>query len=157
MKKIITLFLLVCIVKLSYAQPPAGPANAGDTFGEKINAKGITSLTQVSKDLSKKDSVQTKISGKVVASCPKKGCWMEVELEDKSKMFVKFKDYAFFVPMDIVGKSIVLDGIAFNKTTSVAELQHYAKDAKKSQAEIDAIKEPQKQLRFLADGVLVIK
>jgi hypothetical protein len=157
MKKIITLFLLVCMVELSYAQPPAGPANAGDTYGEKIDAKGITSLTQVSKDLSKKDSVQTKISGKVVASCPKKGCWMEVELEDKSKMFVKFKDYAFFVPMDIVGKSIVLDGIAFNKTTSVAELQHYAKDAKKSQAEIDAIKEPQKQLRFLADGVLVIK
>ncbi|MGN7784638.1 DUF4920 domain-containing protein [Niabella sp. 22666] len=157
MKKIITLFLLVCMVKLSYAQPPAGPANAGDTYGEKIDAKGITSLTQVSKDLSKKDSVQTKISGKVVASCPKKGCWMEVELEDKSKMFVKFKDYAFFVPMDIVGKSIILDGIAFNKTTSVAELQHYAKDAKKSQAEIDAIKEPQKQLRFLADGVLVIK
>ncbi|MGE9311848.1 DUF4920 domain-containing protein [Niabella sp. CJ426] len=157
MKKIITLFLLVCMVKLGYAQPPAGPANAGDTYGEKIDAKGITSLTQVSKDLSKKDSVQTKISGKVVASCPKKGCWMEVELEDKSKMFVKFKDYAFFVPMDIVGKSIVLDGIAFNKTTSVAELQHYAKDAKKSQAEIDAIKEPQKQLRFLADGVLVIK
>lgn len=157
MKKIVTLFLLVCMVKLSYAQPPAGPANAGDTFGEKINAKGITSLAQVSKDLAKKDSIETKISGKVLASCPKKGCWMEVELEDKSKMFVKFKDYAFFVPMDIVGKSIVLDGIAFNKTTSVAELQHYAKDAKKSQAEIDAIKEPQKQLRFLADGVLVIK
>ena len=157
MKKIITLFLLVCAVKLSYAQPPAGPANIGDTYGEKIDAKGIASLTQVSKDLSKKDSVATKISGKVVSSCPKKGCWMEVELEDKSKMFVKFKDYSFFVPMDIVGKSIVLDGIAFNKTTSVAELQHYAKDAKKSQVEIDAIKEPQKQLRFLSDGVLIVK
>lgn len=157
MKKIFTLFLLVCLVKLSYAQPPAGPANAGDTYGEKIDPKGVATLFQVSKDLAKKDSVATKISGKVLASCPKKGCWMEVELEDKSKMFVKFKDYAFFVPMDIVGKSIVLDGIAFNKTTSVAELQHYAKDAKKSQAEIDAIKEPQKQLRFLADGVLVVK
>ncbi|WP_114789783.1 DUF4920 domain-containing protein [Niabella yanshanensis] len=157
MKKMFTLFLLVCLVKLSYAQPPAGLANAGDTYGEKIDPKGVATLSQVSKDLAKKDSVATKISGKVVASCPKKGCWMEVELEDKSKMFVKFKDYAFFVPMDIVGKSIVLDGIAFNKTTSVAELQHYAKDAKKSQAEIDGIKEPQKQLRFLADGVLVVK
>lgn len=157
MKKIFTLFLLVALAKFSYAQPPAGPANAGDTYGEKIDAKGVVALTQVSKNLAKKDSIETKISGKVLASCPKKGCWMEVELEDKSKMFVKFKDYAFFVPMDIVGKSIVLDGIAFNKTTSVTELQHYAKDAKKSQAEIDAIKEPQKQLRFLADGVLVIK
>jgi hypothetical protein len=157
MKKIIAVLILVAFVKSGYAQPPAGPANAGDTYGEKINADGVTALSKVSNNLLKKDSIETKISGKVLASCPKKGCWMEVELEDKSKMFVKFKDYAFFVPMDIVGKSIVLDGIAFNKTTSVAELQHYAKDAKKSQAEIDAIKEPQKQLRFLADGVLVVK
>lgn len=157
MKKIITFLLFVAVAKLGYAQPPAGPANVGDTYGEKIDANGMNTLSQVSKNLAKKDSVAAKISGKVVASCPKKGCWMEVELEDKSKMFVKFKDYAFFVPVDIVGKSIVLDGIAFNKITSVAELQHYAKDAKKSQAEIDAIKEPQKQLRFLADGVLVVK
>lgn len=157
MKKIIALLLVVGVVKWSYAQPPAGTANAGNTYGEKINAKRTSSISLVSSKLSQKDSVAAKISGKVLASCPKKGCWMEVELEDKSKMFVKFKDYAFFVPTDIVGKSVILEGIAFNQTTSVAELQHYAKDAKKSQVEIDAIKEPQKQVRFLADGVLVVK
>ncbi|MCH5715318.1 hypothetical protein [Niabella hibiscisoli] len=54
MKKIIILFLLVCAVKFSYAQPPAGPANAGDTYGEKVDAKGVVALSQVSKDLSKK-------------------------------------------------------------------------------------------------------
>jgi hypothetical protein len=63
----------------------------------------------------------------------------------------------FFVPTDIVGKTVVLDGIATQKEVSVAELKHYAQDAKKSQAEIDAITKPEKQVRFLADGVLVVK
>ncbi|ULT43735.1 DUF4920 domain-containing protein [Niabella defluvii] len=35
-----------------------------------------------------------------------------------------------------MGKSIVLDGIAFNEITSVAELQHYAKDAKKARPKL---------------------
>ncbi|HMR84860.1 MAG TPA: DUF4920 domain-containing protein [Niabella sp.] len=157
MKKIITFFLLVAAVKLSYAQPPAGPATPGNIYGDTVNADGTTPLAELTSQLSKKDTIAAKITGKVLASCPKKGCWMDIELADKSKMFVKFKDYAFFVPTDIIGKTIVLEGIAFNKVTSVAELQHYAKDAKKSKAEIDAIKEPQKQVRFLADGVLVVK
>lgn len=139
------------------AQPPAGPAKPGSNYGAKTTAEAIVPLSAVNKNLSEKDTVTTKLSGKVLASCPKKGCWMNVELADKSQMFVKFKDYAFFVPTDIVGKTIVLDGIAFNHQTSVAELKHYAKDAKKSQAEIDAITEPKKQMRFLADGVLVVK
>lgn len=157
MKKIIALFLLVSMVKLSYAQPPVGPANIGDTYGEAITDKNNWDLKKLNKTLSRQDSTETKIAGKVLSSCPKKGCWMEVELADKKKVFVKFKDYGFFVPMDIVGKSVVLEGVAFNKMTSVQELKHYAQDAKKSQAEIDAIKAPEKQLRFLADGVLVVK
>jgi hypothetical protein len=42
------------------------------------------------------------------------------------------------------------------KTTSVAELKHYAEDAKKSQAEIDAIKEPQKEVRVTAKGIVIV-
>ncbi|GAB3414497.1 DUF4920 domain-containing protein [Niabella aquatica] len=156
MKKIITLFLLIA-AKLGMAQPPAGLAAPGNIYGEALTADNVTPLASLTRQLSKKDTVVAKVSGKVLASCPKKGCWMDVELADKSKMFVKFKDYAFFVPTDIAGKTIVLEGIAFNEITSVEELQHYAEDAKKSKKEIAAIKKPQKQIRFLADGVLVVK
>ena len=157
MKKIIGFLVGIGVASLSYAQPPAGPAHIGDTYGEKITAKGTVVPARLNKALAQKDSVETKLTGKVLEVCSKKGCWMQVELADKSKMFVKFKDYAFFVPTDLVGKEIVVDGIAFNKTTSVAELKHYAEDAKKSKAEIDAITEPKKEVRFLADGVLVVK
>lgn len=157
MKKILAILVIVGAAGTASAQPPVGPANIGDTYGEKTSSKGIVAPARLNKDLAKKDTVEAKVAAKVLDVCPKKGCWMQVELADKSKMFVKFKDYAFFVPMDMIGKEIVLDGIAFSKMTSVAELKHYAEDAKKSQAEIDAIKEPKKEVRFLADGVLVVK
>lgn len=155
MKNIIMFLVLAVCTTFSYAQPPAGPANTGDTYGEKITAENAITASDFSSQLSKKDTIEAKITGKVLSSCPKKGCWMNVELADKSKVFVRFKDYAFFVPMDIAGKTVVLDGIAMQKEVSVAELKHYAKDAKKSQAEIDAITAPKKQVRFLANGVLV--
>ncbi|MBL7933016.1 MAG: DUF4920 domain-containing protein, partial [Bacteroidia bacterium] len=67
------------------------------------------------------------------------------------------KDYGFFVPVDMVGKTVVLEGKAYNKTTSVTELKHYAEDAKKSQKEIDAITEPKNEIRFMADGIVVVE
>ena len=72
-------------------------------------------------------------------------------------VFVKMKGCAFFVLFDIIGKTIVLDGISYTKTTSVSELKHYAEDAKKSQTEIDAIAKPKSEIRLLASGILVVE
>lgn len=157
MKKSILLIVIALFVGLSgYAQPPAGDAKKGDSYGEKITDKGAISLAELGKQLDKKDSVTAKIKGKVLEVCSKKGCWVSMELPDKSKVFVKFKDYGFFVPTALSGKTVVLDGFAKKKIRSVNELKHYAEDAGKSQAEIDAITKPEKEISFLADGVLVI-
>ena len=155
MKKAIILLFMIAFTRAGYAQPPVEPASPGNTYGKKITADGSIAASELSKRLLKKDTVDVKIAAKVLSSCPKKGCWMNVELPDKTKMFVRFKDYAFFVPTDIAGKTVILEGIAFNQTTSVGELKHYARDAQKNQAEIDAITQPRKQVRFLANGVLV--
>lgn len=72
------------------------------------------------------------------------------------RFFVKMKDYAFFVPTALKGKSVILEGNAEKEITSVKELKHYAKDAKKSQSEIDAITLPKEEIRFLANGIKVV-
>ncbi len=157
MKKIT---LLLAIIFCSYfinAQPPAGQAKPGDTYGAKITEAGAINITEVPSMLKSKDTVAVKIKAKVESSCSKKGCWMNLVIDDKNTAFVKMKDYEFFVPTEITGKTVVLDGIAFTKVTSVSELKHYAEDAKKPQSEIDAIKEPKKEIRFLANGILVVK
>lgn len=158
MRKLLLLILSLFAGILLYAQPPAGAAKKGDAYGKKITAKGALTLEELAGKLSasKEDAVKAKIKGTVLEVCAKKGCWLTMELPDKTKMQVKFKDYGFFVPTAIAGKTVVLDGVARQKLVSVNELKHYAEDAKKPQAEIDAITKPEKQVRFEASGVLVI-
>lgn len=157
MKKIFVFAILVVASKFSIAQPPAGPANVGNTYGEVIKADGAIAVAELPAKLGKKESVETKIKGKVLDVCPKKGCWLALQMPDSSKVFVKMKDYGFFVPTEMIGKTVVLDGEAVSKTTSVEELQHYAADAKKSKEEIAAITKPQKEIRFTAKGILVVE
>ncbi len=157
MKKITLLLAVMFTVCFTYAQPPAGKANVGDTYGAKITETGAIAISELPALLKGKDTVTVKVKAKVISSCSSKGCWMNLQIDDKNTAFVKMKDYGFFVPTAIANKNVVLEGIAFIKTTSVAELKHYAEDGKKSQAEIDAITEPKQEIRFLADGILVVK
>ena len=156
MKKILFFALLISISKLSVSQPPPGPANVGNTYGEVIKPNGAIAIAELPGKLAKQETIQTKIKGKVIEVCPKKGCWLALEMPDSSKVFVKMKDYGFFVPVEMIGKTVVLDGEAALKTTSVSELQHYAEDAKKSKEEIAAITKPQKEIRFTAKGIVVV-
>jgi hypothetical protein len=158
MKKLLLLVVAATTLSLAQAQPPKGPAKPGTVYGAKTTtATGAVDIAQLPAQLAQNDSIQTKVIAKVLDVCPKKGCWMKLQINDSTTAFVKMKDYGFFVPMDMIGKTIVLDGEAKLKTTSVDELRHYAEDAKKPQAEIDAINQPQKEIRLTATGIVVMK
>lgn len=71
-------------------------------------------------------------------------------------VFVKFKDYGFFVPKTgIQGKKVLMTGEIFKDTISVERLKHYAEDAKKSKTEIDLITEPEYKINMIATGVAI--
>ena len=157
MKKILLTLFVAAISVITYAQPPEGEAKVGDWYGEKINAEGAVSLTDAVQKLSNgKESIDGKVKAKILEVCPKKGCWLKLELENGQTATVKMRDYGFFLPLAAKGKTVVIDGEVKMKTTSVAELKHYAEDAKKSKEEIDAIKEPQKEVRVLAKGIVIV-
>lgn len=157
MKKTMLTLIVILSSYFMNAQAPAGKAKVGDTYRNKIDEAGAIAITELPTLLKTKDTVAVKIKAKALSSCASKGCWMTLQMDEKNEVFVKMKDYEFFVPTAISGKSVVLEGIAFTKTTSVEELKHYAEDGKKSQAEIDAITEPKQEIRFLANGILVVK
>lgn len=131
---------------------------ADNQFGEAIDAEGAISYTSLLDQMQSGDSLAVKVKGKVEAVCQAKGCWMNIVAEqpDAEEMMVKFKDYGFFVPKDIAGREVVMEGYAFREVTPVDELQHLAKDAGKPQEEIDQITEPKVELKFLASGVLLL-
>ena len=154
MKHLFMLCFAVTVSIFLYAQEPI-PAAKGVTYGAGAVQEGAVSVNDLNTVL--KDNKYTgKISGKVVEVCQEKGCWMKIEKADGQKMMVKFKDYGYFMPKNIVGKEVVLDGEVVEKEVSVKQLQHYAKDAGKSEEEIKKITAPKKELQFIAKGVLVL-
>jgi hypothetical protein len=157
MNKLIFASIALLVTLTSYAQPPAGNADKGDFYGAKVKAKGAIPLVDVVSQLEKESSMpDAKISAKIVDVCPNKGCWLKLELPDGKQATVKMKDYGFFVPLAAKGKTVVIDGQASIKTVSVNELRHFAEDAKKSKAEIEAITQPKKEVNILAKGIVVV-
>lgn len=137
------------------AQPPEGPANTGMVFGKKTTAEGAIAANDVNAKLKGTASTELKVTGKVKEVCKAEGCWLKMETAN-GDMMIRMKDHSFFVPVSMEGKTIVVDGTASIKETSVEMLKHYAEDAGKSQAEIDAIKEPKKAVTLQATGILVM-
>lgn len=157
MKRILLTALVVMTAILAQAQPPAGEAKPGEWYGEKITPDGAIALSELPAQLEKKETIDTKIKAKILEVCPKKGCWLKLQVNDSTTAMVKMKDYGFFLPVAAKGKTVVIDGEVKMKTISVAELQHYAEDAKKSKEEIAAITKPEKEIRVTAKGIVVVE
>ncbi len=123
--------------------------------GFRISEEGAQPVTQVKALLANQGEMNTKLEGTIEACCQKKGCWMTMKLADGTDMRVRFKDYGFFVPKDASGKIAVIEGKAFNDTTTVDMLRHYAEDAGQSKEEIEKITEPEINVAFEATGVII--
>ena len=121
-------------------------------YGEKISSTDLMELSNIDFN---DTSVKTKLEGEIISTCPKKGCWIEMKIDDKD-VFVKFKDYGFFVPKSgVEGKKAIIQGLASIDTVSVKDLKHYAEDAGKSKSEIEKITSPEIKISFLAEGVII--
>lgn len=128
----------------------------GDYFGQEFEVSRKAAKTSAPfEQISATDSVQTQMIGEIKEVCQNKGCWMKVKLESDDEVFVRFKDYGFFVPKDAAGKKVVMNGAAFLEEMSVEDQRHYAEDEGASEDELAQITAPKQTLRFEADGVLI--
>ena len=126
------------------------------TYGERTTTDGAIPASSITSKMKGLDSLSVKITGTITSVCQKKGCWLMVDIGEGKMMRVRFKDYAFFVPKNISGKTVVLDGYAYSSTTSVAQLRHYAQDAGMGKDEIEKITEPEVNLNYEARSVIVM-
>tara|TARA_B100000941_G_C28345770_1_gene469137 strand:- start:146 stop:604 length:459 start_codon:yes stop_codon:yes gene_type:complete len=123
----------------------------GEQFDIQILEEPISSKIDI---FNVKDKL-IQIKGEIISSCSKRGCWINIDIGDND-LFVKFKDYGFFVPTaNLEGKSTIVNGKLSIDTLSVKTLRHYAEDEGKSKKEILAITEPQIKLSFLANGLII--
>lgn len=141
-------------------QRELGPEDAlegEDYFGQWVNEQGAVELPEMHRILVENGAFEGKVKGEVVEVCTNKGCWMTLSLPDGKLMRVTFKDYGFFVPTDFHGSQILMEGLAQYDITDVSTLRHFAEDAGKSKAEIEAIVEEEEQITFEAVGVVLLK
>lgn len=148
MKPYVFSFLLAALVSTS------AWAQSTQHFGEPINEENVLSPAELVNTVARQGTTEAKVTGEITKVCAVKGCWMTMDV-DGQEMIVRFKDYGFFVPKDAAGKTAVIQGQAKIDTVDVATLRHYAEDAGKSKAAIEAIMEPEVQLSFEAEGVLL--
>ncbi len=158
MKK--TLFYFLLMAGLGFIACQSTPKGDGKTFGAGVtNQASAEEFAAVMEKLSLNDSVKVTMKGKVTGVCQAKGCWMKITDPanvSQEELFVQFKDYGFFMPKDLAGHTVVVEGIAYKAMTSVKDLKHYAEDDNKSEEEIAKITEPVVEKKFMASGVVIV-
>lgn len=140
MKKFIGLMILtLALAGASFAQEKMGKTMPTDadkqaTFdasgvmrrGAMLSAKTKkVSLAKALKNPKKYDGKTVAVEGVIVRSCKMEGCWMELAPTANAKSVrVKFKDHAFFIPLDAAGLNARAEGVFTVKTLSKAEVDH---------------------------------
>ena len=156
------LSLLACQSNSNTQKEAEATQDDGKTFGTGVsNPDAAVAFTDVVRQLDNVDSVNVVMKAKVTDVCQVKGCWMKIidpvsETASADELFVQFKDYGFFMPKDLSGHTVIMEGVAYKDETSVEELKHYAEDEKKSPEEIAAITEPVVEKKFMASGVVIL-
>ncbi len=155
------LFLAACNSKTSSSVTADGSEEAAPVYSNKpghygveITPDGAVPVNAISQKVSELGSGAVKVKGEISDVCAVKGCWMTIK-DGEQEMRVTFKDYGFFVPKDVAGKTAIMEGIAKVETISVETLRHYAEDAGESAEEIAKITKPEEELTFEAIGVII--
>jgi hypothetical protein len=127
-------------------------------FGAEVSSNNVLSkeaLLSKYKNLKVGDTLLLTYSSKINEVCSKKGCWMKNDLGKGNEIMVRFKDYGFFIPLDSKGRNVIVEGKAYVTEIPVEDLKHYAEDAGKNKAEIEAITAPKYTYSFMSNGVLI--
>jgi hypothetical protein len=111
------------------------------TFGK---APSLTEATAISKLNSEPQTFVDKdvlVTGKVVNMCQEKGCWVEIEAADSSRILCKsFGDKVTF-SKDVMGQTIQLQGkLVMDKPKAMDEMVEMKAEAKEAKAEEKAPK-----------------
>lgn len=159
------IFVVIFIASFSCTAQTAQRENDSNTRGEKMISFGdkidlsntLTTAEMLERyaGMGVSDTVTTKFTARVKEVCKVKGCWMKLELANGEESMVRFKDYGFFMPTDINGKEVVVNGFAFVEEMSVADQKHYADDGGMTKEQIEEISKPKMTYGFEADGVLL--
>jgi hypothetical protein len=93
--------------------------------GAPLGKSKKVSLAKIMENPGKYAGKSVRVEGVVVRSCKMEGCWMELApSKDAKSVRVKFKDHAFFIPLQSAGFKAKAEGVFSVKTLSKEEVKH---------------------------------
>lgn len=119
-------------------------------FGAPVTGTKPVSVDAAIAQLNKENK-PVLMEAKVDKVCLKKGCWMALKSKT-TDVRVTFKDYGFFVPVSLVGKTVWVEGQMSEKKLTLAQTKHYVED---EGGDPSKVTEARTDYQFLATGVLV--
>jgi hypothetical protein len=126
-----------------------------EVYGAMPKGGETMALAAVAADPRRFDGKPVRVRGDVDGVCQKRGCWLRLR-DGAHQARVRFRDYAFFVPLDLAGRTVVVEGTAAVTVTDERTRRHYAEDAGRSPAEVAAITGDETALQITADAVEVL-
>lgn len=103
------------------AIPTSGYLKRGAALGKSRRV----SINDVLKDPTKYSGKSVRVDGVIVRSCKMEGCWAELaQNKDSKSVRVKFKDHAFFIPLQSAGAKARAEGVFTVKTLTKAQVDH---------------------------------
>ena len=124
---------------------------SAEQYGAPITMKDPMTLEAAVKQLQGKPSATVLVEAEVGSICKVKGCWIGLK-STASELHVTFKDYAFFVPPTLMGKTVLAQGELKKVTMTLEETKHYVKDAGGDPA---TVTQPRVHYELTASGVQV--
>jgi hypothetical protein len=124
---------------------------SAEHYGAQIKSKNPLTLQAALRQLDSMPSADVLIESKVDKVCVVKGCWMALT-NAKDDVRVTFKDYGFFVPSSIIGKTVLVEGKLEKVVMSLEDTKHYVKDAG---GDPSTVTQPRTEYRIVASGVEV--
>ena len=114
------------VIRLS---EPVAETDSYEDFGAAVDdSSEALSLGDVVDNAGAYEDKTVLIKTRVSKVCQKKGCFF-IAQDGDSLVRVAFKDYGFFVPTDISGKTVTLSGRLVKKKRSAEEAKHFSDDA----------------------------
>jgi hypothetical protein len=125
----------------------------GVAYGEQmsLSARKTVDVARVIENPTKYEGKRIRVAGVIDTVCAHKGCWINMTQPGGGEaLFVKFTCpvEGRLIPLDAVGKEVVVEGELEIKMIPEDEARHYAEDAGKSKEEIAKIVGPQKTLKL---------
>jgi hypothetical protein len=142
MKKIalpVILLIISCSTELSYS-----------SYGDEITTQNAVDINKFL-EAGTNSQEPFKLKGVVEEVCQSKGCWMKIKNDQNKSIRVTFKDYGFFVPKDIAGREVILEGDVSFTILEEDLAKHYAEDSGKQYDE-----SMREEVSVVASGVLVV-